>query len=204
MGVIRPRNRQTPAPFESPSGILDRVLQEKIMSLYVIRRLAQADEQFLWEMLYAALHVPEGHAPFPKEIVWEPDIAKYVRHWGKEGDAGFIAVDALTSLPVGAAWVRMFTAENRGYGYVDDETPELSMAVLPEYRAQGIGTDLLSHLIEDVRLQHRGLSLSVSSDNPAVHLYERLGFEVVGRNRGSLTMKKEFDAGDGGPCSSSD
>ena len=64
------------------------------MSSYFIRRLTAEDEQFLWEMLYAALHVPEGQPPFSREVVNEPGIARYVLHWGKGGDTGFVAVDA--------------------------------------------------------------------------------------------------------------
>jgi GNAT superfamily N-acetyltransferase len=173
------------------------------VSPYFIRRLTAEDEHFLWEMLYAALHVPPGQPPFRKEVVREPGIAKYVLHWGKGGDSGFVAVDAVTSLPVGAAWVRMFTAENKGYGYVDSETPELSIAVLPEYRGKGIGTDLLSHLIEEVRSRYRALSLSVSSDNPAIRFYQRMGFEIVAQSGASLTMKKQLDdRGGGHRCSS--
>jgi ribosomal protein S18 acetylase RimI-like enzyme len=179
------------------------MIGRKIVSPYFIRRLTAEDEQFLWEMLYVALHVPAGQPPFSREVVDEPGIARYVLHWGKGGDTGFVAVDASTSLPVGAAWVRVFTAENKGYGYVDDEIPELSIAVLPEYRAQGIGTDLLRHLIEEVRFRHRALSLSVSSDNPAIRLYQRLGFEIVAQSGASLTMKKQLDDRDGGHrCSS--
>jgi ribosomal protein S18 acetylase RimI-like enzyme len=175
------------------------------MSSYFIRRLTLADEHFLWEMLYIALYVPPGEAPFPKEIVREPEISKYVRHWGNRGDTGFVAVDASSLLPIGAAWVRVFTAGNKGYGYIDDETPELSIAVLPEFRVKGIGTDLLRHLIEEVRLRHRALSLSVSSDNPALRLYQRLGFVIVARSGSSLTMKKQLDVPDERHrCSSSD
>jgi hypothetical protein len=44
----------------------------------VILPLTKVDEPFLWEMLYHALYVPEGNPPFPKDIVNNPDIAKYV------------------------------------------------------------------------------------------------------------------------------
>jgi ribosomal protein S18 acetylase RimI-like enzyme len=159
------------------------------MPAYLIRQLTQADEQFLWEMLYHALYVPEGHDPFPKEVVNEPEIARYVLGWGRTGDQGFAAVEELTSKPVGAVWIRLFTSENRGYGYVADDVPELSIALLAEYRNQGIGTGLLNHLINETRNQYPALSLSVSPDNPAARLYKRLGFEVVEQVGTSLTMK---------------
>jgi ribosomal protein S18 acetylase RimI-like enzyme len=164
------------------------------MPAYFIRPLNQADERFLWEMLYHALYLPAGHPPFPKEIVNEPEIAKYVLHWGREGDGGFIALDESTWQPIGAAWIRLFTAENKGYGYVADDIPELSIALLPEYRNQGIGTDLLNHLIEEARGQHPGLSLSVSPNNPAIRLYQRLGFEIIGQSGASLTMRKKLES----------
>ena len=158
-----------------------------------IRQLTQADEPFLWEMLYEALHVPDGHEPFPKEIVTEPEIARYVLDWGKANDLGFAAVDDITQQPVGAVWIRSFKSESQGYGYVDDDTPELSIAVLPDYRNQGLGTVLLSHMIAEGAKRYSGLSLSVSSDNPAKGLYERLGFEIIEQNGTSLTMMKRLD-----------
>lgn len=79
--------------------------------------------------------------------------------------------------------------ENKGYGYVDDDTPELSIAVLPEYRSQGVGTQLLTHLFTSAYGQS-SISLSVSADNSALRLYERFGFEVVSKSNGSLTMKR--------------
>lgn len=75
------------------------------------------------------------------------------------------------------------------YGYVDDNTSELSIAVLPEYRGQGIGTQLLTHLFTS-ECGKSSISLSVSADNLAVRLYERLGFDVISRSDGSLTMKR--------------
>jgi ribosomal protein S18 acetylase RimI-like enzyme len=164
---------------------------QKIRPAYFIRPLIQTDEQFLWEMLYQALYVPPGGAPFPPEILNEPEIARYVQDWGRAGDAGFAAIDDATLKPVGAAWIRLFSATNQGYGYVDDQTPELSTALLPAYRHQGIGTALLSHLIADAAATYPALSLSVSSDNPAIRLYQRLGFAVISESGNSLTMRRE-------------
>jgi ribosomal protein S18 acetylase RimI-like enzyme len=157
---------------------------------YFIRQLTREDEALLWEMLYHALYVPQGGEPFPKDIVNEPVIVRYVLNWGKADDQGFAAVDQRSQKPVGAVWIRLFTSENKGYGYVGDDIPELSIALLPEYRGQGIGTELLTRLVENIRSQYRALSLSVSADNPARRLYLRLGFEIVEENRNSLTMMK--------------
>jgi ribosomal protein S18 acetylase RimI-like enzyme len=160
-------------------------------SAYIIRAATAADEPFLWEMLYQAIFVPEGSLPPPREIIKAPELARYVRDWSRmDFDAGFIAIDVVAGRPVGAAWLRLLTKENAGYGYVDDETPELSIAVLPEHRGRKVGTRLLSHLLDASDRNHKAVCLSVSAENPAVRLYERIGFEIVESSGESLTMKR--------------
>ncbi|NOX24325.1 MAG: GNAT family N-acetyltransferase [Actinobacteria bacterium] len=85
---------------------------------------------------------------------------------------------------IGAAWVRLLQGDDRGYGHVDDDTPELSVAVRPQWRNRGVGTALLLRLLENLPR----VSLSVDSRNPAVRLYEQLGFEVVAAEHTSLIM----------------
>ena len=117
--------------------------------------------------------------------------AKYVQNWQKH-DVGFVAVLESTQIPVGAVWIRLFNNNNQGYGYLNDETPELSIAVLPQYRQQGIGTQLIVHLLENIKNLYPAISLSVSSGNPALRLYQRLGFKIIHQLDNSLTMKKEL------------
>ena len=158
---------------------------------YKIRLLTPSDQGFLWEMLYQSLYVPEGGAAFERSILDHPDIGKYVKDWGRENDSGFVAVDE-NERPVGAVWLRLLKGDERGFGYVDERTPELGMAVLTEYRNQGIGTSLLSRLIEAAENSCEAISLSVAIGNPALRLYQRLGFEVVGKHGASLTMKRNM------------
>jgi ribosomal protein S18 acetylase RimI-like enzyme len=156
----------------------------------VYRPLGPEDEPFLWEMLYQAIYIASGAPALPKEIVQQPALARYVQGWGKSGDMGFLAIDENTSKPAGAAWLRLLAGENCGYGYIDDATPELSIAILPEYRGGGIGTHLLDLLLAAALDHFTAVSLSVSPDNPAVHLYQHCGFQVVSAQSGSLIMRK--------------
>src|SRR5262249_44592784 len=114
----------------------------------IIRSLTAADEPFLWEMLYQALYVPEGADPFPPDIVRSPEIGRYAEDWGRPDDSGFVAVMGETS--VGATWIRLLKGANKGYGYVDETIPELTIAVAPAFRGRGIGTKLLARLMAEV------------------------------------------------------
>jgi ribosomal protein S18 acetylase RimI-like enzyme len=118
-----------------------------------------------------------------------------VKGWGRPGDTVLIAVD--DAFPVGAAWYRLFRNDQPGYGFVDEETPELAIAVVPSRRGHGVGEALLEALCERARADgYRALSLSVARDNPGlVAFYEQHGFQVVGQADGdaqSLTMRRDL------------
>jgi ribosomal protein S18 acetylase RimI-like enzyme len=140
-------------------------------------------------MLYQAIHVPPGTEPPDREIVHAPELAHYVAGWGRPGDLGCLAVDA-EGLLVGAAWLRRFSADDPGYGFMDDATPELAMAVMPAWRGQGVGSRLLAALLDAAAGRYATVSLNVQTDNPAVRLYRRLGFEVVEDGGTWYTMRK--------------
>ena len=158
--------------------------------VYTLRPATPTDEPFLREMLYQSLYVEDGAAPFPLEVVHQAELARYFKGWGRRGDLGFIAVDAGSNLPIGAAWSRLPDGADKGFAYVDDETPELAVAVLPERRGQGIGTDLLKRLLAEAERSFPAISLSVSPNNPARRLYERLGFETLDVRGGHPLMRK--------------
>jgi len=139
-------------------------------------------------MLYESIYTPEGQEPTSKDIINQPSISKYVDGWGKDGDVGYIAVNDLGQ-SVGSITIRYFNKDNKGYGYVNDDTPELGMAVRPEYRGRGIGTELLKTLLNEVKTKGiKSISLSVDPNNPAMNLYKRFGFKEVGIEGTSITM----------------
>jgi len=155
----------------------------------VVRRGGAQDVRFLRDMLH--------HAYYWKERA--PDagpgpVALYVKAWGRPGDTAVIAIDA--GFPVGAAWYRLFGAERPGYGFVDERTPELAIAVVPSARGKGVGTALLEALLGRAReAGYPTISLSVDRNNAgAIELYERHGFSRVGEDADSLTMLASIDS----------
>ncbi|MEO1133208.1 MAG: GNAT family N-acetyltransferase [Cyanobacteria bacterium J06639_1] len=139
---------------------------------HAIRTLTVADEVIAWEILRYAAHEDSLAA-----VLEHPTVARYAKSWGRDGDLGFVAVDGDRTL--GAAWVRLWPDGERGFGWVRDDIPELTIAVLPDCRGRGIGTQLLQCVLEAARSRFSAVSLSVRADNPAVRLYERLGFVQV-------------------------
>jgi GNAT superfamily N-acetyltransferase len=145
----------------------------------VIRRGGAQDLRFLRDMLH--------HAYYWRERVPGSLVSRYVRGWGRPGDTAVIALDG--GFPVGAAWFRVFKADEPGYGFIDEQTPELAIAVVPSQRGKGVGEQLLLALIDRAReAGYTSLSLSVEPGNPARKLYERHGFEVVDEGHDAWTM----------------
>jgi ribosomal protein S18 acetylase RimI-like enzyme len=156
---------------------------------YSIRPLSNEDEPFLWEMLYQALYVPAGEPPFPPEIVRQPELSRYVADWGRRTMSGFSRClkKPLSQLePSGSGCCK---ARTKAMVTWDDTTPELTIALQPTARGQGVGTQLMLKMLAAAREKYPALSLSVSVENPARRLYQRLGFETVGQTGASLTMK---------------
>lgn len=153
----------------------------------LIRDISEQDYPLLPKLLYQAIPLAPDTDLTMQELLLQPKHSVYVEDFGGKHDFGVVA--ELDGSVVGAAWARLITA----YGYVDDETPELVVSVLPNYRGQGIGTRLLEQLF-DVLNWHSFLrvSLEVRQDNPALRLYERLGFKTVREADESLVMVKEF------------
>ena len=151
----------------------------------MIRRGSPADVPFMRSMLAHAYgwHVNALDAEIP--------LTRYVDNWGRAGDVALVATE--TGHRVGAAWFRSFRAAEPGYGFVDEETPELTISVVPSRRKHGVGQELLDALLAKAREQgHTAVSLSVERDSPAVKFYERNGFEHVGEAAGGLVMKRSL------------
>ncbi len=68
-----------------------------------------------------------------------------------------------------------------GYWLILDEAHLVMLIVHPQFQGQGIGTALLTHLLIDARqLAHR-MTLEVRASNyPALALYKKFGFEILG------------------------
>ena len=139
-----------------------------------IRSIQPADYAVLNDFLYHAIFIPEGEKSPPYDIIYNPEIYIYVKNFGKSDDCGVVAEH--NNKIVGAAWTRIIPA----FGNIDENTPELAISILPNYRGQGVGTMLMTQLFGLLRERdYKRTSLSVQKNNPAVRFYKRLGYEIT-------------------------
>jgi GNAT superfamily N-acetyltransferase len=157
-----------------------------------LRSATAADADFLLDMLVEAVNWHPERQLSRSTVAADPALARYVDGWPRSNDLGVVA--EADGGPIGAAWLRLFTTEEPGYGYVADDVPELSMAVAPAWRGRGVGRALLKEAADQARSAgHRAISLSVERANLARHLYTSEGYQVVERFPASDTMMKELE-----------
>ena len=156
------------------------------------RPLEKDDHSLLPKFLYQAIFVPPGDQKPSTAIINEPEILRYIINWGvMNGDKAIVA-EANTKI-IGMAWGRIFKFPGTGYGYINDDTPEISISILPEYRNQGVRTKLLKKLFRAYKKDKTSqLSLSVDKRNPALELYKKIGFREFGDKGQAITMIKHL------------
>jgi hypothetical protein len=123
----------------------------------VLRPVELRDVRFLRDMLRHAYY-------WRLDEDEERPVYRYVQNWGRPGDAGVIALEG--PHPAGAAWYRLFSERAPGFGFVDERTPELTIAVVPSRRA-----------------------VSLSAAHEQTDYYRRFGFEQVGETPYAVTMR---------------
>ena len=144
----------------------------------MIRAAGPHDVRFLRDMLRHAYYWRMSESA-------DVPVARYVLNWGRPGDEGLVALDDAN--PVGAAWFRLFPREEAGFGFVDEQTPELTIAVVPSRRGKGLGVQLLTALLDEAReAGFEQISLSAAKGQTAY--YEQFGFEIVRETEHAVTM----------------
>ncbi len=159
----------------------------------MVRRGEVSDIPLMYMMLFEAAATNPDIAKLDREVALSlPQIRKYVEGWGRDGDECVVASEA-AGKPLGAAWFRLFPAEDPGYGFVAEDVPELTIGVAEDARGRGIGGALMKRVIEVAKDDgYKSLSLSVKKDSSAVGLYERFGFKRKGESEQRPTFDTMF------------
>lgn len=136
-----------------------------------LRRLCADDLPFL-RQLYRTTRPDIAGADLPNEhkaLLMDQQFAAQHQHYQNVFPNGEFAVIEEDGNAIG----RIYVAESA------TEIRLIDVALVPERRGQGIGRALISALQERASESKLPLRLRVEPYNPALHLYQRLGFEMI-------------------------
>ena len=100
---------------------------------YSIRQMKTSEYPLLAEFLYEAIFVREGEEPAPRNIIEKPELQVYIKDFGSDKDDHCFLAQADGKVD-GAVWARNV----KGYGNIDNTTPEFAISLYKEYRRCGI------------------------------------------------------------------
>jgi ribosomal protein S18 acetylase RimI-like enzyme/ketosteroid isomerase-like protein len=159
----------------------------------IIRELTPGEIPILEDMLYEAIYQPDKDNPIPKSVLKIPEVEAYIKDFSSRKD-DYCLVAELDSKIIGAVWVRIISGDIKGYGYMDDNTPEFAISLFKEYRNRGIGAQLMSAMIKHLRNSgYKQAYLNVKKENYAVKLYKKMGFEVIAEDKEDYLMRLKLN-----------
>jgi ribosomal protein S18 acetylase RimI-like enzyme len=138
------------------------------------RRVEDGDEQFLYRV-YASTRAQEMElvdwTAAQKEAFLQMQFDAQSKHYREYyPGAEYQVIQRGDGLPIG----RLIVDRS------NDTILLMDIALLPEFRNAGIGTTILQALMAEAAAKDQPVKLQVEVFNPAVRLYERMGFVKSG------------------------
>ena len=137
-----------------------------------LRPIGPEDDSFL-AGVYASTRAEElavtGWSDDEKAVFCRRQFDAQAAHYRENYPGASLQVIENAGVPIG----RLYVA--RG----EREIRIMDVALLPEFRGSGIGTKLLRELQEEARSADKSLTIHVERFNPALRLYERVGFRRI-------------------------
>ena len=121
-------------------------------------------------------------------------------NWTEQQKEAFVLMQSMaqlseykTKFPGAVFQIIIFNKKNAGRFYTwenDMEIRLIDITLLSQFRGKGIGTTLLGDLIKRSDMVQKKISLHVDPINPALQLYQRLGFIHVKNNGRHFYMER--------------
>lgn len=92
------------------------------------------------------------------------------------------------------SWIVVLDVRDIGWLQIEDGSGEITLRqihLVAAYQGMGIGGALMEELLSQAQAESKPVTLHVLQGNPALALYERLGFRIVGRDEPRLHMRWE-------------
>ncbi|MGE5627943.1 MAG: N-acetyltransferase family protein [Solirubrobacterales bacterium] len=156
---------------------------------YIIREMKSEEYPLLDDFLYEAIFQQDETNLVPKSIIKNPELQIYINEFGKKKDDYCLCAEVNGQI-VGAVWVRNI----RGYGSIDNITPELSISLYRDFRGCGIGTKMMKMMLAYLKKAgYCKISLAVQKENYAFKMYLNIGFEVIHENEEEYIMVYKYN-----------
>jgi ribosomal protein S18 acetylase RimI-like enzyme len=140
-----------------------------------LRPATDADYDFM-RGLYAFTRAEEmEHFPFDeaqKKAFLDQQFAAQFEHYGIHYPTCERNIIEKDGKPIGRLWIDEWR----------DQIRLVDIALIPECRAAGVGSRLLHEVLDRGSAAGKPVSIHVEAFNPALRLYQRLGFEKVDTN----------------------
>jgi ribosomal protein S18 acetylase RimI-like enzyme len=151
-----------------------------------LRPITPADESFLAK-LYASTRwdelAPTSWSDEEKTVFCRRQFDAQSAHYREHYPEALFQIIERNGESIGRLYVARWEREIR---IVD-------ISLLPEFRGAGIGSQLLRELQEEAHSTGKTLTIHVERFNPALRLYERLGFKQVEDKGVYLLMRWSAD-----------
>jgi ribosomal protein S18 acetylase RimI-like enzyme len=142
------------------------------MTSLELRPITREDDSFL-AGLYASTRAEElavtGWSDEETAIFCRQQFDAQTVHYRENYPGALLQVIEREDVSIGRLYVARWEREIR----------IMDIALLPEHRRAGIGSQLLRELQDEARSAGKTLTIHVERFNPALRLYERLGFRQV-------------------------
>jgi ribosomal protein S18 acetylase RimI-like enzyme len=137
-----------------------------------LRPVAEGDREFLYR-LYASTRQEELSVvewePGQKEAFLRMQFEAQSRFYTENYPGASLQVIEVQGQPAGRLYVARWGTEIR----------IMDIALLPEFRRQGLGTALMQEILAEGQASGLPVTIHVERMNPALGLYQRLGFRLL-------------------------
>lgn len=147
-----------------------------------LRPVHADDEAFLYELYCSTRTIDIGMAglePAQQTAILEMQFIGQRRQYEMDYPEADHDIILLEGRPIGRVMVQRTAGQNLG----------VDIALLPEHRNSGLGGMLLNELLDEARNAGKPFRIHVERFNPAVRLYERLGFRTIGETPTHFLME---------------
>lgn len=146
------------------------------MRLRKLRQLESYEYDVLPTFLYNSIYQNEDDELLDYEVIKKKQYNNYIADFGKETDNAIVW--EIEGRIAGLGWSRLFHEDDDSFGYVDENTPEITLSVLPGYDVQLIGPELIGVLFNELKIQgYKQVSINVDARYEYLDMLEKLGFE---------------------------